>query len=130
MSSLAGRRVVVIDDDGEQADALALLLRMEGLKASSEVVPAAALARTISDPPDAIIVNVKMPGLAGTELLVAVRQHHPDLPALLMTGFEPHDQRLEPVLRWDRVSYLAKPVGMVEVLDALARVMGAADPRP
>lgn len=128
--NLVGRRVVVVDDDGAQADALALLLRMEGLEATSEVVPAAALARTISDPPDAIIVNVKMPGLSGTEFLAAVRQHHPSLPALLITGFEPYDPQLAPVLRWDRVSYLGKPVGMVGVLEALARVMDAAPPRP
>lgn len=101
---------------------------MEGLRASSEVVPAAALARTISDPPDAIIVNVKMPGFSGTELLAAIREHHPSLPALLMTGFEPHDHRLAPALRWDRVSYVAKPVVMVSVLDALARVIDAVAP--
>jgi DNA-binding response OmpR family regulator len=129
MSVLAGRRVLIVDDEPEQADALAWLLREEGIDASTEMVPAVALTRATSDPPDAIIVNVKMPQMSGTALLAAVRQRHPSLPALVMSGFDPRDRQLAAVLRWDRVLYLGKPVRMAEVLDALGHVLGT-EPGP
>ena len=77
---LAGRRILVVDDEPHQGAALAALLRLEGVAAVSEHVAAAALARTMIEPPDAIMLNVKMPGLSGTEVLAAVRARYPDLP--------------------------------------------------
>jgi DNA-binding NtrC family response regulator len=121
---LAQRRVVVVDDDVHQASALAALLRLEGVVATSEHVAETALARMMIEPPDAIVLNVKMPGLSGTELLAALRVRHPHLPVLLMTGYEAHDPRLATALATRGVSYVGKPVELSRLCELLALHLG------
>jgi CheY-like chemotaxis protein len=123
-----GRRVLVVDDDAQQAAALAALLRLEGVAASSEHIAAAALARSLIEPPDAIVLNVKMPGISGTELLAALRARYPDLPVLFLTGYEPHDPRLAAALASGSVGYLAKPVEMPRLIEMLGRLFEARGP--
>lgn len=122
-TTLAGRRVVVIDDDASQATTLALLLRLEGVAATAEDVGATALARMMVEPPDAVVLNVKMPGLSGPELLAALRSRYPSLPAMLLTGYEAHDPRLATALASSGVSYLAKPVDLPRLIEQLARLL-------
>lgn len=121
--ALAGRRVLVIDDDVTQASALALLLQLEGVAASSEDVATRALARMMIEPPDAIVLNVKMPGLSGPQLLSVLRSHYPTLPALLVTGYDIHAPELGTVMASGGVSYLAKPVNLPMLLEQLALLL-------
>jgi DNA-binding NtrC family response regulator len=118
---VARRRVVVVDDDIHQASALAALLRLEGVAATSEHIAATALARMMVEPPDAVVLNVKMPGVSGTELLAALRVRHPHLPVLLMTGYDAQDPRLAAALATCDVSYLAKPVELPRLFELLAQ---------
>ncbi len=122
-SPLVGRRVVVVDDDAAQASALATLLRFEGIVATHENVAAAALARLLVDPSDAVVIDVKMPGLSGTDLLVKLRAKHPTLPAVLLTGYAEHDPRVGGALDLGNVAYLAKPVELQDLLDALLKLL-------
>lgn len=126
--SLVGRRVLIVDDDARQAAALASLLQIEGVAATSEDVAAKALARAMVEPPDAIVLNVKMPGLSGTDLLAALHARHPALPVLFLTGYEADDPRLAAALTSRRVSYLAKPAHLPRLLELLARLLDAPEP--
>jgi CheY-like chemotaxis protein len=126
--SAVRRRILVVDDDAQQAGALATLLRLEGVAAISEHIAAAALAHSLIEPPDAIVLNVKMPGISGTELLAALRAHHPDLPVLFLTGYDAHDPRLATALASSNVGYLAKPVDIPKLIDMLGRLFEAGGP--
>lgn len=127
---LEGRQIVVVDDDPHQAVALAMLLCSEGIVASSECVPAAALARMEAQPPDAIVLDIKMPGLSGTELLTALRARHPDLPALLLTGYEWYHPKLAIAMASSHVAHFAKPVDLPKLIEALARLVGDREMAP
>lgn len=123
ISNLAGRNIAVVDDEIDQAAALAALLRLEGIAATDEHVASTALTRFSREPPDAIVIDVKMPGLSGAELLSALRASHPALPAVVLTGFEPDDLRVQRALDSGRVSYLRKPLDLVELLEALSQLL-------
>lgn len=123
LPGLEGRKVVVIDDEASQAAALATLLCLEGIIASCENVSTTALERISLEPPDAIVLDIKMPRLSGADLLVAARSRDPGLPAVVLTGYQANDPRVEPVLAEDRVVYLQKPVDLSQLLDALARLI-------
>ena len=124
IEGLRDRRVMVIDDDATQGAALASLLRDEGIAAAFEEGAARALERMLIEPPDAVVIDVKMPELWGTELFAALRARHPRLPAVFVTGFEQHHPRLREVLDGAQVGYVGKPVEMARLLDVLARSMG------
>lgn len=122
-SPLVGRRVVIVDDDPSQASTLATLLRLEGIEATHEDTATAALARLLVEPPDVVVIDVKMPELSGTDLLAKLRAKHPRMPAVLLTGYEEHDPRLGCALDSGRVAYVAKPLVLPELLDALVKLL-------
>lgn len=121
---LRGSRVLVIDDDGEQAHALALLLREEeGILATSAADPRVALKQVEASPVDALVLDVNMPGLTGTDLLTALRKSYPGLPVVLLTGYERGDARIAKAMASGAIAYLAKPTNVGSVAEALVRLL-------
>ncbi len=87
MTRLAGRRVLVIDNELDIRVALTELMRPWGLQVS--VAESAAEALALSGPsPEAILADFRLQdGRTGIEAIMALRQHHGrDIPAALITG--------------------------------------------
>lgn len=124
--SVIGRRVLVVDDDAAQAAALATLLRLDGVDATYEHVATRALAKLLADPPDVVVVDLKMPELMGSDLLAQLRARHPNVPAILLTGCEARDPRVVAAMTTSGVAYVAKPVEWPELMAALISVLTVA----
>src|SRR3989475_10787892 len=80
--------VLIVDDDLALLQALpqALRLRMPGLTVDTADSGAAALDRVAARDYDAIVTDVKMPGMDGFELLAGIRTNRPHTPTLMITG--------------------------------------------
>ncbi|GAA2592101.1 hypothetical protein GCM10010399_23350 [Dactylosporangium fulvum] len=79
-------RLLVVDDEQDVRDLIVKRLRADGhdvLAAENGVTALAAVAR--HGLPDAVILDVDMPGMDGIELLQRLRRHRPDLPAMFLT---------------------------------------------
>ncbi|HEU4729633.1 MAG TPA: response regulator [Kofleriaceae bacterium] len=120
---LAGRRIAVIDDEIDQATGLVALLALEGISAVAEHVAPRALARLVAEPPDALVLDVKMPGMSGTELFTLLRERYPELPAVFLTGYEARDPHVEAALTSSRVAHLTKPVHLPDLIEKLVEVL-------
>src|SRR5437667_12252169 len=85
--------VLIVDDDPALLHALpeALRLRMDGVTVDTADSAAAALDRIAVRDYDAIITDIKMPGMDGLELLAEIRMHRPDTPTLMTAGCGEHD---------------------------------------
>jgi CheY-like chemotaxis protein len=62
------RRVMVVDDNADAADSLAVLLRLEGMDARACYGPEQALELAPQFNPDVAFVDLSMPGMSGVEL--------------------------------------------------------------
>jgi len=60
--------VLVVDDDADTADSLADLLALHGYAARAATCGADALALAAADPPDVLVLDIRMPGMDGWEL--------------------------------------------------------------
>jgi DNA-binding response OmpR family regulator len=67
-------RVIVVDDDPDMCSVLAAALETDGFEVVKAMDAAGALQELEAAPPDAVILDVMMPGMDGFELLAAVRQ--------------------------------------------------------
>src|SRR5438552_5481144 len=80
--------VLIVDDDPALLQALpqALRLRMGGVTVETPDSAPAALERIAVQDYDAIVTDIKMPGMAGLALLAEIRTRRPDTPTLIITG--------------------------------------------
>jgi two-component system, sensor histidine kinase and response regulator len=104
-------RVLIVDDDPGLLQALSemLELRMRGLLLETSETAAAALKRIGSTEYDAIVADIKMPGMDGLQLLGRIRELQPGTPTLLITGHGEHELAVE-ALRGGAHDYVQKPI--------------------
>jgi DNA-binding NtrC family response regulator len=79
-------RVLLIDDDPIDLKALQLLIEDWEMEVSPARSGADALARLRDSVFDLVVSDVCMPGMSGEDVVKAVRDTHPDLPVVLITG--------------------------------------------
>jgi signal transduction histidine kinase len=109
--AVAGRRVVVVDDDEDVRSAIGLLLRTWGCEPIVTGSADAALdgIADLGMRPDLLVVDFRLPGgRTGVDVIHAMRERHPDLPALVITGDTGPDSLQ--AIRAAALRYLHKPV--------------------
>jgi two-component system, OmpR family, response regulator len=94
-ASVSHRRVLVVDDYREAAEALQLLLIADGFECRALVDPLEVCAMAGEWQPFAVVLDIKMPGLDGFELARRLRAHPSTAHMLLVacTAFASADDR-------------------------------------
>src|SRR2546427_1989281 len=119
-------RVLIVDDDPALLQALpqALRLRMGGVTVETADSAAAALDRIAALDYDAIVTDIKMPGMDGFALLAQIQAHQPDTPILMITGHGEHDLAVR-ALRGGAYDFIQKPIDRDYFVAALRRAIRA-----
>lgn len=107
--------VLVVDDEAVSALALASFLRRRGLRATVALGGAQAFEAHLADPADALVTDMRMPGMGGAELVRALRARDPGLPVVVVTGYSGEAAALPA----ERLSVVPKPVDPRDVLRAV-----------
>jgi two-component system response regulator AtoC len=68
-------------------------------------------------PADVVLLDLRMPGAQGLQVLQAMKQKWPDTEVVIITGYPSVDSAKNAV-RLGAGDYLAKPVGPCEIIDA------------
>lgn len=84
--SLAGVRVLLVDDDDQVRSAIAAMLAELGCNVAQAASAADALARIEQEHWGLVVLDHTMPGMLGTELAQRIRQRGKDTPIVLATG--------------------------------------------
>jgi signal transduction histidine kinase/DNA-binding response OmpR family regulator len=94
--STGGRRVLVVDDNIDAAESIAVFLRLEGheVRTVSDGPQAIAIAQVFA--PQVAVVDIGLPGMNGYEVARRLRQKGSEGPALLiaLTGYGQKEDRL------------------------------------
>lgn len=83
----AGRRILVVEDNADAADSLALLLRMQGHEVQVAYDGPTALQTAQTFRPDVMIVDIGLPHMDGYEVARRVRVFYPNVLLWAMTGY-------------------------------------------
>jgi CheY-like chemotaxis protein len=91
----ARRRILVVDDNVDAAESLAVLLRLEGHEVRVACDGPAALAAAQADPPEMVVLDLGMPGMDGFEVARRLRALPGSDGVLLvaLTGWAQEDDR-------------------------------------
>ena len=120
--------VLVVDDDPALVRALAINLRARGYEVHAAGTGAGALQLAATHPPDAVVLDLGLPDLDGSEVIAGLRGWT-DVPILVLSARE---QAREKVAALDAGAddYVVKPFGMDELLARLRAAIRRGSPAP
>lgn len=110
--------VLLVDDEPDFVQMLSLRLSDEGHRVRTALSGQEGLAALKEEEPDVVILDIKMPGLDGIDVLKIIRSTHPLVEVILLTGHGAVDTAVEG-LKSGAFDYLLKPADHAELLAKL-----------
>lgn len=117
-------RVLFVDDEEELVSAIVERLELRNIAAYGATSGVEAM-RIIEDQEfDIAVLDVRMPGLSGLEMLQHLKRDYPDVQVILLSG---HGSTLdvEEGLRLGAFDYLQKPVDIEQLVEIMRNALSA-----
>jgi DNA-binding NtrC family response regulator len=116
--------ILLVDDDPVLLQALphTISLRMSGVQVETADSASAAFDLVQQQEYDAVVSDIKMPGMDGLDLLDKVLGRYPDIPVLLITGHGEHELAIR-ALRGGAYDYIEKPIDRDDFVASLSRAL-------
>ena len=102
-------RIFVFDDDADSLQSVAAALRRDGFEVLPFADPKEGLSRLSEEGGDAVVTDLRMPGLTGLDVLRHVTKSHPGVPVVVLTAYGTVESAVEAV-RTGASDFLLKPV--------------------
>jgi len=134
MHFMSKKRIGIVEDERDMADLVATRLRREGYKVDVAHDGREGLEMIRSDPPDLVLLDIMLPGMAGTEIAKALREdpRTAGLPIIMLTA-RSEESDIVVGLKFGADDYVTKPFSMSVLLariDALLRRAGTSPASP
>jgi CheY-like chemotaxis protein len=122
VATLGGKRILLLEDDTDSRESMAMLLELAGAKVVSTPTAEEALAALQGTEFDAVVTDVAMPGRSGFWLVGQIRQlaARPTVPVLAVTG---HPFPRDGMLRAGFDDQMLKPVAPAQLYETLTQLM-------
>jgi len=123
-------RLLVVDDDIQMLSALEAALRHKGhlVETASNGIDAASKLETSAAGVQAVITDLKMPGMDGIELLNHVRRTRPGVPVIVLTAFGTVQTAVE-AMKAGANDFLVKPFSHKALDEVLSKHVTGLSPR-
>ncbi|WP_067798269.1 response regulator transcription factor [Nocardia beijingensis] len=115
-------RVLIVDDEPMIIELLAVSLRFQGFEVATALSGTEALDRVRTFRPDALILDVMMPGMDGFGMLRRLRADGVSAPVLFLTARDDVDDKLTG-LTLGADDYVTKPFSLEEVIARLRVIL-------
>lgn len=111
-------KVLIVDDEVEFASTLAERMELRGFLTKVTNCGEDALSSVISEPPDVVLLDLKMPDIGGLEVLDAIKDTNPDIEVIMLTGHGCTISGIEG-MEHGAFDYLMKPVDLNMLLEKI-----------
>ncbi len=111
--------MLLVDDDEGICRTLTLTLRKKGYETETAVTGQEALEKARSRAFNLALVDIRLPDMAGVDLVAPLREMHPHMAVIMVTGYASVETAIQ-ALNEGASGYVTKPVNMDELL-AMAR---------
>jgi two-component system response regulator HydG len=116
------RRVLVVDDDRQMVKTIRAILDHRGWQSTPAYSGEEAVAVAQGHPPfNAVLMDVRMPGMNGVDACLAMHQAHPDMPVFLMTAYAAQEI-LAQARRAGVITIMPKPIAWPKLIAQLDRL--------
>jgi DNA-binding NtrC family response regulator len=104
-------RVLIADDEIDFVETLGTRLKLRGFEVSTVHSGIEAIKAVEQDPPDVLVLDLKMPDLNGLEVLTKVKENFPALEVVILTGHGSFEAGKEG-MQQGAFDYIMKPVDL------------------
>jgi len=111
-------KVLLVDDEEDFVRAIAERMEMRDLGSDVALGGEQALEMLAGDIPDVMVLDLKMPGMGGMEVLRRVKNTYPKVEVIIMTGHGSDDDE-EEARRLGAFDYLRKPVDINRLMETV-----------
>jgi signal transduction histidine kinase len=101
-------KLLVIDDEESMRDSCSMIIAKEGFVAETAPDGATGLQKVREIKPDMVLIDLKMPGIGGMEVLEGLREIDPTIIAVVITGYGTVESAVEAMKR-GAYDFLQKP---------------------
>lgn len=119
--------IFVVDDDGAARDSIRFLLETNGIDVVDFASAEAFLDAYRRENADCLILDMRMPGMSGLELLERLRRGGSDDAAIIVSGL--HSAALKQRAERAGARYLEKPFSGTSLIDAVRQSLAGAVPK-
>jgi DNA-binding response OmpR family regulator len=119
--SMAEKSILLIDDEEAFVTTLQERLEMRGFPCRVAFNGESGLEMIASQPPDVVVLDLRMPGMSGVEVLRRIRRQWPGLPVIMLSGHG-SDQDFETCLSLGAAQYHKKPLDIGDLLESISAV--------
>ncbi len=117
-------RVLIIDDEEELVSTLVERLEIRGCEAVGVHCGKEAIERLGESQFDVVILDVRLPGENGVEIMRNIKCIHQDLPVILLTGHMCQETS-EEGMRAGAIDYIIKPININELIKKMKEAIAA-----
>ncbi|MHC4128880.1 MAG: response regulator [Planctomycetota bacterium] len=123
-------RILIVDDEEDLISTMAERLELRGFQVDTATTGAGALELVAESAYSVLILDVKMPGISGLDLMTRIKEQQPNLPVILFTGHSSLADAQKGTQQ-GAFAYLLKPIKIDEMMNTIKNAIGGdKDPVP
>ncbi|MEZ6087018.1 MAG: response regulator [Pirellulaceae bacterium] len=119
-AALKASSIMVVDDTFVLRDRLSLAFQQRGFRVEQAGGYDEAVARFSSNPTDLAVIDLRMPGRSGLDLLTSIKRIRPETKVVILSGFGSIAAAIDAV-RMGATNFLSKPADVDDILNAFVR---------
>jgi DNA-binding response OmpR family regulator len=119
---MEGKPILIVDDEKNICLTLSRALEVLGIETASALNGEEALAQLKEREFGLILLDLKMPGMDGMEVLRLVREIRPDIRIIIITAYGTVESAVE-AMKLGAVDFIQKPFSPEEIRELVSRVM-------
>ena len=114
-------KILIVDDETAMLEALSGFFSSRGYQLMTATSAEAALKLIAQEQPSLALIDIKLPGMNGIELLKAIKRDHPTVKTFIITAYDEENKK---TLEQIGVSaFFAKPIGLDQLKKKVVEVL-------
>jgi len=121
-----GRKILVVDDNAEFVEFIKRVLESKDFKVSVALDGKTAIEKAISDIPELVLLDLKLPDIPGEEVLVRIKEIDKDMAVIVITGYGGEQVAVD-MMRKGAIDFLSKPIEYEVLISSMRNALEIRD---
>src|SRR3989338_5524144 len=120
-------KILVIDDETAMLETLSSFFGNRGYQLMTAASAEAALKLIAEEQPALALIDIKLPGMNGVELLKVIKRDYPNIKTFIVTAYDEENKKAAEAIGCD--AFFAKPIGLDQLKNGVIEVLSASERR-